>query len=120
MSFPKLQLCPTNCLRTDAKYSYHLCDLLRVSEKEIYPNMHTVLLAHNPLPNNELLAQINNRYTIDDFFLHTIKKNINEMDDDNEMKKVLVENFRNLVETLPGDHSFLFDPLPLDFDFDDG
>jgi hypothetical protein len=82
--------------------------------------MNSVLFTYSPLPNNELLAQINNRYIIDDFFLYTIKQNIDEIDDDNEVKKVLVENFRNLLQKLPGDHSFLFDPLPLDFDYDDG
>jgi hypothetical protein len=86
---------------------------------EKYPNMDNVLFKYNVLSNNQLLAQINNRNCIDEFFLYTILKNIREIEHDDEMKNMFMDNFKNLIRTVPGDHDLLFQPDEFDLDFDD-
>lgn len=74
MSFNKPDLCPTNCLRADINDLFHLCEFLRISDWKKYPNMDNVLFKCNAVPNNQLLAQINNCNVIDEFFsLHFSK-----------------------------------------------
>jgi hypothetical protein len=55
MSFNKPELCSTNCLRTDINDLFHLCEFLRISYMEKYPNMDNVLFKYNAMPNSQLL-----------------------------------------------------------------
>jgi hypothetical protein len=71
--------------------------------------MNNVLLKYNQLSNNDLLTQINNKYSIDEYFLYVLLKNIREVDGDEELKETLIENFKRLIQTLPGDFNYLLD-----------
>jgi hypothetical protein len=70
------------------------------------PNMDDVLFRYNPISNDDLLKQINNKYSIDEFFLYTIFKNIRDINDDDPMKANLIDNFLCLFRTVPGNLEF--------------
>ncbi len=109
MSHSKCPSAPSVCLFGDGNSSCYLNSYLRISDLEKKPDMNNVLLKYNQLSNNDLLTQINNKYSIDEYFLYVLLKNIREVDGDEELKETLIENFKRLIQTLPGDFNYLLD-----------